>query len=258
MSFFGNNSKLSKYLEFLWAMIEREFKARYKRALFGFLWVIINPLLQMIIIGTIFSFFIKIPNYFLFLFSGLLPWSFFSLSFSKATSSYISERLLLKKAKFPKEFIPASIILSNFLHLIVSLGLFIIVLLFFGLLNPTNLLLLIPGLIWLVIFTLGISFFTAVLQVRFRDINFITQTLLVLWFYSTPILYSINQIPERLNVIFRLNPLTSVFEIFHCALVNQCEINSQILIINLLMTLLVVIIGFCTFKALNKYLVDWL
>jgi len=253
-----NYSKPRKYLEFLWAMIERDFKARYKRALFGFLWVIINPLLQMIIIGTIFSFFIKIPNYFLFLFSGLLPWSFFSLSFSKATSSYISERLLLKKAKFPKELIPTSIILANFLHLIISLGLFTIVLLLFGLLNPTNLLLLIPGLMWLVIFTLGVSFMTAVLQVRFRDVNFITQTLLVLWFYSTPILYSVSQIPERLNVIFRLNPLTSVFEIFHCALVNQCEINSQTLIINLLITLLVVIIGLCTYKALNKYLVDWL
>lgn len=239
-------------------MTEREFKARYKRALFGFLWVILNPLLQMIIIGIIFSFFIKIPNYLLFLFSGLLPWSFFSLSLSKATSSFVSERLLLKKAKFPKEFIPASIILSNFLHLIVSLGLLVIVLIFIGLPGLSNLFLLIPGLIWLLIFTLGISFFTAVLQVRFRDVNFITQTLLVLWFYSTPILYSIDLIPKRLNGIFYMNPLTSVFEMFHCALANQCEINSQILTLNLLTTLLVIIVGFYTFKALSKYLVDWL
>src|SRR3989344_7145799 len=102
---------LRYYFDFLLAMTEKEIKARYKRAVFGFLWVILNPLLQMIIIGAIFSFFIKIPNYFLFLFSGLLPWQFFSLSLSKATQSIVNERELLQKAKFPIEAIPISIVL---------------------------------------------------------------------------------------------------------------------------------------------------
>ena len=89
-------SDLKQYFDFLWAMTEKEIKARYKRAVFGFLWVILNPVLQMFIIGIIFSFFIKIPNYFLFLFTGLLPWQFFSLSLSKATPS----ELFFKKLDF--------------------------------------------------------------------------------------------------------------------------------------------------------------
>src|SRR3989304_9448269 len=111
---------LKHYLDFLWAMTEKEIKARYKRAVFGFLWVVLNPVLQMIIIGAIFSFFIKIPNYFLFLLAGLLPWQFFSTSLSKATPSIVHERSLLQKAKFPIETIPISLILANFFNMVVS------------------------------------------------------------------------------------------------------------------------------------------
>src|SRR3989344_8880626 len=94
---------LKHYFDFLWAMTEKEIKVRYKRAVFGFLWVVVNPLLQMIIIGFVFRFFIKEPikNYFLFLLVGLLVWNFFNLSLSKATSSIVYERTLIKKAKFP-------------------------------------------------------------------------------------------------------------------------------------------------------------
>src|SRR3990172_12605877 len=105
--------RLKYYSDFLWVMTEKEIKARYKRAVFGFLWVILNPVLQMLIIGAIFSFFIKIPDYFLFLFTGLFAWNFFFLCVSKTTSSIVNERALLQKAKFPTEAIPISIILSN-------------------------------------------------------------------------------------------------------------------------------------------------
>src|SRR3989344_4134477 len=122
--------RLKNYLEFLWVMSEKETKVRYKRAVFGFLWVVLNPSLQMLIIGVVFSLFIKIPNYFLFLFTGLLPWQFFSLSLSKATPSIVNERSILQKAKFPIEAIPISIILANLFNMIVSLTLFIIILIF--------------------------------------------------------------------------------------------------------------------------------
>src|SRR3972149_8002442 len=137
------------YLDFLWAMTEKEIKARYKKAVFGFLWVILNPILQMVVIGLIFSYFIKIPNYFLFLFSGLLPWQFFSLSLSKATPSIVYERTLLQKGKFPIEAIPISIILSNFFNMVISLALFLPVILFSTKISLTSIIVLIPILFWL-------------------------------------------------------------------------------------------------------------
>lgn len=250
-------SNLSYYIDFLWAMTEREIKVRYKRAVFGFLWTILNPVFQMLIIGFIFSFFINIPNYFLFLFTGLLPWTFFSLSLSKATPSIVYGRDLLKKARFPIETIPISIILSNFLHMLVSIVLLLIYLASTGKLI-FQALLFFPALIWLLIFTIGVSLFTSTLQVRFRDVNFFVQTLLILWFYATPVLYNLTLIPTRFHPLFALNPLTSIFELFHFSILNQGVVNYQILVVNLLLTVVIILLGIAVYKKQHKYFVDLL
>ena len=117
-------------MDFLFAMTEKEIKARYRHAMLGFLWLIINPLFQMAVIGFIFQFFVPVhvDNYFLFLFTGLLPWNFFSASISKTTTAIINERSLIKKSNFPREVIILSIVLSNLFHFLISLGLLVIVL----------------------------------------------------------------------------------------------------------------------------------
>jgi len=253
-----NKFRIKQYLDFLWAMTEREFKARYKRAVFGFLWVVINPLLQMLIIGIIFSFFIKIPNYFLFLFTGLLPWTFFSLSISKATPSFVFERSLLQKAKFPKETIPLSIIFSSFLHLLISLVLFIAVLVVIGKLKFPNIFLMTPALVWLLAFTIGCSLFTSTLQVKYRDINFFVQTVLTLWFYASPVLYSLPLIPAGLGPMFALNPLTSILELFHLAVLGQGMLNIQTIAVNLIISIVVLCLGIVIYKKQHRYFVDWL
>jgi ABC-2 type transport system permease protein len=239
-------------------MTEKEIKARYKRAVFGFLWVILNPLLQMIIIGAIFSFFIKIPNYFLFLFIGLLPWQFFSMSLSKATPSIVNERTLLQKAKFPIEAIPVSIILSNFLNLIISFLLFLPVILFLSGFTLKLLFIVIPVLLWLLIFTIGISLLAASLNVKWRDINFFVQTILLLWFYATPVLYNLKLIPPKLYFIFALNPLTSIIEILHYSFLGQGVIDPVILSVNIVVSLFVIIIGIFVFNKEKRFFVDWL
>ena len=133
--------KLSKeqkrWLEFLWAMTKKEIKARYKVATLGFLWIILNPILQMTAIGFIFQFFvpIRVNNYFLFLFSGLLLWNFFSYSVSKNVSKIVNERMLIKKAKFPRQSIIISIVLSNLFHTIIFLPIFTLIVFLFGELN---------------------------------------------------------------------------------------------------------------------------
>lgn len=239
-------------------MTEKEIKARYKKAVFGFLWVILNPLLQMIIIGLIFSFFIKIPNYFLFLFSGLLLWQFFSLSLSKTTPSFVNERSLLQKAKFPKEAIPISIILSNLFNLVISLTLLCIVLLLTGKLHLNLIWLILPALLWLLSLTIGISLLTSSLNVRYRDINFFVQSLLILWFYASPILYNLSMIPNHLLFIFYLNPLTTVLELSRIALINQGQVVPQIAISNFIISILFVLIGVQAYKTHHPYFVDWI
>lgn len=246
------------YLDFIWVMTEKEIKARYKRAIFGFLWVILNPILQMLVIGVIFSIFIKIPNYFLFLFTGLLPWTFVSMSLSKATPSIVFERLLLEKARFPIEAIPVSIIISNLIHTFVSFTLLICYLVVINNKLTFEILLVIPTMIWLSIVTLGASLFTSALQVRFRDINFFVQTLLILLFYATPILYSLDVIPKTYYLLFAFNPLTSIFELFHYSILKRGVLDSGIFLINILLTFVILSVGILVFRKGRRYFVDWL
>src|SRR3972149_6934101 len=162
------------FLELLLGMTEKELRARYKNTFFGFLWIVVNPLLQMLVIGFIFRLFIKEPieNYYLYLLSGLLIWNFFSLSLSKATPSIVNERALIKKAKFPRAVIPLSIILSNFVHLSLGFLLLIIPVFVLGTLGKLWFLELFLGALLALVFTVGISLLTSALNVRFRDINF--------------------------------------------------------------------------------------
>lgn len=251
-------TKSRRYIDLLVGLIGKEFKVSYKRAVFGFFWVILNPILQMVIIGIIFSFFIKIPNYLLFIITGLLAWTFFSQSLSKATPSIVIERSILQKTRFPIETIPISVILSNFLNLLVSSALYLVLLVFFNKLLFPQILLLLPALVWLLIFTIGASLLTASLNVRYRDINFFVQAVLILWFYATPVLYNLSLIPQSLHILFSLNPLTSIFELIHFAVLGQGKINGTIMLVNLVLSLAVLFMGVVVYKKLNKYFVDWL
>ena len=115
------------YLKDLLVMLTvKELKARYKSTYFGFLWAFINPLLQMIILSIVFKFFfrIQVENYSIFLFSGLLPWMFFSLSLTSGTSTLIDNRDILKKVVFPREILPLSAISANFVNFAASMVIF--------------------------------------------------------------------------------------------------------------------------------------
>lgn len=259
------------WLDFLLAMTEKEIKARYKHAILGFLWVFLNPLLQMVIIGFVFQFFIPVPvdNYFLFLFTGLLPWNFFSYSVTKTTPSLIFERSLIKKANFPRESIVLSIILSNFLHFAIAFGLLLVALLadkiIFDHYSLQQLITyvarwswLIPLNIWLVGLTMGTSLLTSALNVKYRDINFVVQAIMPLWFYATPIVYTLGLLPEYLRPWFYLNPMTAITEQFHHWLLYQpltIEIGT---VVSLLMTIGICYLGVLTFTTHQKFFDDWL
>lgn len=249
---------MNNYLDFLWLMTEKEIKTRYKHSVLGFLWVVINPLLQILIIGFVFSFFIKIPNYFLFLLTGLLPWQFFLLSLTKATSSFVSERFLLQKAPFSKEAIPLSIIFANFFHLLVSLSLLGIYLWIFKMIIFPQILVLPLVLFWLLIITIGLSLLTASLEVKYRDVGFLIHSLAMLWFYATPVLYSLNLVPGHFLWLFVFNPLTSIFEIIHWSILGIGNAGWNLVIPNIISGVLLFATGILIYRKQHKFFVDWI
>lgn len=252
-----NNKKIKHWIDFTLTLTEREIKSRYKHAAFGFLWMVLNPLFQMIVIGFVFQFFIKfdIDNYFEFLFSGLLTWNFFSLSFSKAVPTFVNERYLIKKAVFPREALVISVILSNLFHLLIGFFLFALLTLSFSL----NMIWLIPGLFLLLFFTMGISLLFSSLNVKYRDINFIVQAMLALWFYATPIVYSLSMLPDSFRSIIYLNPLSFIVEVIRFSLSGYPIDDIPIKLgINLAISSVIFILALLVFRNENKNFDDWM
>lgn len=257
----NSSQKIKHWLDFLLAMTEKEIKARYKHAVLGFLWVILNPLLQMLVMGFIFQFFVPVAvgNYFLFLFTGLLPWNFFSMSLGKVTPTFVYERSLIAKAKFPREAIVLAIILSNLFHFGVALALLLPILLIFYGINWLAVVLLLPILIaYLLLFTSGLGLLTASLNVKYRDINFFVQALMPLWFYATPIVYTLDLIPEKIRPILYLNPMTSIIQLFQAIFLGTAWPTWQFVGLGLILASIIFIVGVKVFNKENKYFDDWM
>lgn len=252
-------SEFQYYKELLWSMTEKELRARYKYTFLGFLWLVINPVLQMLVIGFIFTFFIKQPiaHYYFHLFIGLLIWNFFSISLSKTTPSIVNERELIKKSKFPRSIIPLSIILSNFIHLILGMLLFVIPVLFIHTVSLHTIPATIAGFVLLLAFTTGLSLLTSALNVRFRDVNFIIQALLIVWFYATPIIYTFSFIPHLYIWFWRINPMTSIVQLFQYAFLDADAPGPAMLAMNIFIIICISIIGVKVFRKESKNFDDW-
>lgn len=251
-----------KIIELTFSLTQKEIKSRYKNAFLGFLWIIINPLIQMLVIGFVFSHIthFNINNYHLFLFAGLLPWNFFSQAWDKATQRIVWDRNLILKAKFPRSVIPLSMVFSHFFYFFLSWGVLIIFCLVSGqfqIIFPLNFLRQVLGIVFLVILVSGISLITSCLNVFFRDIAFMVQAFILIWFYATPIIYPLSAIPEKIRIIFYLNPLSGIFTLFRSPFIDF-DFPLTILIGQFVFAILVLIFGNWLFNKKEKHFTDWL
>jgi len=258
------------WFEFLWAMTLKEIKARYKKAILGFLWIFLNPLLQMVTIGVIFQFFVpvKVDNYFLFIFTGLLPWNFFSYSVTKNTPIMTHARSLIKKSNFPRETIVLSVIFSNLFHMLIAWSLLIVVLIadkiFFEqyssievVFYSLRLLWSIPLILWLTMLTTGFSLLFSALNVKYRDVNFLVQAIIPLWFYATPLVYTLQILPDFLGSLLYLNPMTGLIELFHAALLKQPIYEPELVLLDLFLSVIFFLLGCWVFLKESPYFDDW-
>ena len=207
---------LVRYRALVRSLVSRELKARYRGSFLGFFWSFVNPLLLLLTYTLVFQ--VILPNnqpdiqpFFLFLFCGILPWTWFSASLAEASGVLISSGNLIKKVLFPAEVLPAVTVLANLAHFLLGLPILLVFLAWKGHLAWTVLLLGVPILVQLVL-TLGLVLFLSALTVHFRDLQSILTHVLHLWFFATPVIYSYAAIPEgsALRQALRLNPMTHV------------------------------------------------
>ena len=239
-----------RYRELIWALALKELKIRYKRSVLGFLWALLNPMLQCLVLTIVFSTLMKmqIEHYAIFILSMILPWTFFSQSLSYSAESIVGNGDLIKKVNMPKAVFPLAAVASNMINFLLSLiPLAIIVVAMGHPFHGTWLLLPVP-ILALTIFTTGATFFFATANVFYRDVAHILQVLLQVWFYVTPILYSVDFFPPSYRWIFRLNPLIFVMNDFRMSVYWGQLPSAQSIIASFVCALLAFFIGFAIFK----------
>jgi ABC-2 type transport system permease protein len=249
-----------RYRELIWALAIKELKIRYKRSVLGFLWALLNPALLMLVLTFVFSTVLRtnIPHYAIFLLSALLPWTFFSQCLSYAVEAVVGNGDLIKKVAVPKLVFPVAALVSNMINLLLSIiPLALIVLVMRHPFYWTWIYLPVP-LLALSIFTLGASFLFATANVYYRDVAHIVQILLQVWFYVTPIIYTLDIFPARYRWVFKLNPLIYVLNGFRLAVYNGQLPRLQSILASFVCGFVCLIVGFGIFRKFQSEFVFYI
>jgi lipopolysaccharide transport system permease protein len=197
-------------------LIERDLKLRYKRSLLGVAWSLLNPLAQLLVFSLIFRLVIPlgIPNYAAFLFTGLLAWNWFQSSLYAATGAIVDNRELIRRPGFSAVILPVVTVATNFIHYLFALPVLMVFLWMNGIALQSTALVLPVIFAVQFLLTLSLSYFVATLHVTFRDTQYLLGIVLLLGFYLSPVFYDASAIPERFQVVYRLNPMVMLIDAY--------------------------------------------
>jgi lipopolysaccharide transport system permease protein len=217
--------ELWAYRELLYFFIWREIKVRYKQTALGASWALLQPVLTMVIFSVIFGRLANLDSegipYPVFTFAALLPWQLFSRALSDASGSLVAAQNMITKVYFPRLFLPAAAVLSGLVDFAIAFIVQLALMLVYGI-TPTLAILALPFFLLLAVVTaMAAGMWLSALNVRYRDVKYVTPFLIQLWLFGTPIAYSAQLIPEQFRVLYGLNPLAGVVNGFRWALLGQ-------------------------------------
>ena len=201
------------YRTMIQSLIQRDLRGRYKGSVLGFAWTFLNPLLQLVVYTVVFSTIMRagIEDYYLFLFVALIPWIFFSSSLTGGAGCIISQKEMVKKIYFPREVLPIAHVTCQLVNMFFSFLVMIAVLFLSG--RGLDLALvpyLLPVIFVEYVLALGIAFITSSITVYLRDLEHILVIIAMAWQFLSPVMYSIDMIPDKMRAVFFVNPMTSV------------------------------------------------
>ncbi len=253
-SFFG---ELYKRRNVLMQLVSQQLILRYRRTALGYLWTLINPLLMMSVMAVVFATLFKadLKTFTVFLFTGMIPWNFFSSVVSQSGSSLINNEGLIKKIYLPKVIFPLSVVLALLIDSVLSfLALFLIILAIGGSLSWAALFIPVAYLL-LFFFALGIGLITSVAMVFFRDLQHVILIAMQGLFFLTPIFYKNEALAGKIGWLVGLNPVVPFIELFRAPLYSASLPKSSVIIQALLLSLAAISIGLLVFRRHEKKIV---
>lgn len=250
--------ELYNYREMIWMLVQRDLRGRYKGSVLGFLWTFLNPLLQLAVYTMVFSVIMRsgIEKYYLFLFVALIPWIFFSTSVQGGSMCILSQSSLVTKIYFPRQILPIAHVTSCFVNMLLSLAVVLVVV---GIANGLNLLVLpylIPVMLVEYLLALGIALLLSGLTVFLRDIQYLLNVIVMAWQFLTPVMYSIDQVPEQVQWIFFANPMTAVIIAYRDILYYKTAPELNTMIMAVVMGLVFLVFGWFAFEKMQKHFAE--
>lgn len=252
---FNRIKELYSYREMIFSLVKRDLKGRYKGSALGFLWTFLNPLLQLAVYTMVFSVIMRagIEDYYIFLFVALVPWIFFSTSLAGGSSCIWAQQEMVKKIYFPREVLPIAYVTSQFVNMLLSFIVIFAVLILSGhTLNFIAILYLPLIMIIEYVLALGMAMLTSAITVYLRDLEYILGIVTMAWQFLTPVMYSVDAVPEQLRGIFALNPMTPVIVAYRDILYFGTAPQMKTLLLAVVTGVAVLIAGWIVFHRLQK------
>jgi lipopolysaccharide transport system permease protein len=251
-----------EYRDLLYMLTVRQISVRYKQAVIGVGWVLLQPLVAMAIFTVIFGQFAKLPSdgipYPIFTYSALVLWNLFSEGLTRAGTSLIADEKLISKVYFPRLIIPLASVGSAWIDFAVSLFLLLPLTYLYGLRPRSSLLLLPVAMVITMVLSSGIGMFLAAMNVRYRDFQYVATFLVQIWLYASPIVYSVNIVPEPVRPFYYLNPMAGLIELFRFAVTGQGGFNLIGLVFSALGAVISLGLGTIVFRMVERSFADFI
>ena len=217
--------ELWAHRELLYFLAWRDLRVRYKQAVLGVAWVLIQPLLVTLIFTVFLGMLARVPSdgapYPLLIYVGLLPWTFFSNSVATSGGSLVANSNLITKVYFPRLIVPSASVLARLVDFGIAFLILAGMMIYYRVPVGPRLLALAPLVVLTTLLALGCGMLASALNVRYRDVGIILPVLLQLWMYVSPVLYPTSLVPAGWRGLYSLNPLVGVIDGFRAAVLGR-------------------------------------
>ena len=251
--------EIYNYRTMIASLIKRDLRGRYKGSVLGFAWTFVNPLLQLMVYTIVFSQIMRagIEDYYLFLFVALIPWIFFSTSISAGANCIMAQKNLVEKIYFPREVLPIAHVTCAFVNMLLSFVVVFLALLVSG--KGINIMLLpylVPVMLVEYLLALGMTFIASAVTVYCRDLEHILGIVTMAWQFLSPVMYSVDMVPDHLKGIFMLNPMTPIIIGYRDILYYKQAPELSTLLSATVLGIALLIIGWFTVERLQRHFAE--
>lgn len=248
------------YRELLYFFVWRDVKIRYKQTAIGVLWVVLQPVLNMLVFTLFFGRLAKLPSdglpYPVFYFAALVPWTYFSYALQMTTNVVVDNQHLITKVYFPRLILPISAVLSGLVDFAIGFAVLAIFTVVYGI-RPTLAALWLPVLLLLAVLTaLGVGLWMSALNALYRDVRYVVPFLISFWMFASPVAYPSSLVPAKWRWLYGLNPMAGVIDGFRWAITGRGHAPSLLLLASSFAVALVLLGGLLFFNRMESTVAD--